>query len=252
MEVRLDDEDGLSYQLMQPLGAVGIPASRALGVAEAQGGRFYRTARTWLTRIVVSQDESLGYPTYRVSYATPQGLAAPAIDVLIDARSGDTDAPEFRLATARLRAEVALAGPVVLSGISAQWSSSSAPNRVTFGTEKPARLTYSYLRPDLPNDLRVVSVVYDTGGRSGTFVNTVSPRQRPLDAMVDIEAVFAAVERSGGADARASLARDWTANAATQTSTGTLLVSVSYLPVNAEAAATFTYEVATGAITRTR
>src|SRR4029079_494850 len=66
MEVKLDDEDGLSYQLMQPLGAVGIPASKALQVAEDQGGRLYRTARTWLTRIVVSQDASLPYPTYRI------------------------------------------------------------------------------------------------------------------------------------------------------------------------------------------
>jgi len=83
MEVKLDDEDGLSYQLMQPLGAVGIPATKALQVAEDQGGRLYRTARTWLTRIVVSQDASLPYPTYRISYASPQGIASPAIDILL-------------------------------------------------------------------------------------------------------------------------------------------------------------------------
>jgi len=127
MEVKLDDEDGLSYQLMQPLGPVGIPATKALQVAEDQGGRLYRTARTWLTRIVVSQDASLPYPTYRVSYASPQGIASPAIDILLDARTGSSDAPEFRSATARLRAEVSLAGPVALSGVSAQWRSSSAP-----------------------------------------------------------------------------------------------------------------------------
>jgi hypothetical protein len=252
MEVKLDDEDGLSYQLMQPLGAVGIPATKALQVAEDQGGRLYRTARTWLTRIVVSQDESLPYPTYRISYASPQGIASPAIDILLDARTGSSDAPEFRNATARLRAEVALAGPVALSGVSAQWRSSSVPNVIGFGADKPVSLTYLYVRPDLPSDLRVVSVVYDTGGRSGAFVNTVTPKQRPLDAVVDIEAAFAAVERSGGADARVPLGRDWNAGASTQTITGRLQVLVSYFPPSAGSAASFTYDVATGQTTRTR
>jgi peptide/nickel transport system permease protein len=253
MEVKLDDEDGLSYQLMQPLGEVGISASKALQLAEDQGGRFYRTARTWLARIVVSQDESLPYPMYRVSYAAPQAISSPAIDILLDARNGSSDAPEFRTATARLRAEVMLAGPVALSAVSAQWTSSSAPNRVTFGAEKPASLTYSYVRPDLPNDLRVVSVTYgDVGGRNGAFLNTVSPKQRPLEARVDVEAIFAAVERFGGADVRARLGKDWSASAATQTFTGKLQVSVSYFPTNAGASATFAYDVATGQITRTR
>jgi hypothetical protein len=175
------------------------------------------------------------------------------IDILLDARNGSSDAPEFRLATARLRAEVALAGPVALSGVNAQWTSSSAIGRITFGTKKPASLTYSYVRPDLPNDLRVASVTYDAlGGRSGTFVNTVNPRQRPMDSVVDIEAAFAAVERSGGADMRAGFGKDWGASAATQTVTGKLLVLVSYFPPNAGPAATFTYDVATGQVTRTR
>ncbi|MDO8506031.1 MAG: ABC transporter permease subunit, partial [Candidatus Limnocylindria bacterium] len=251
MEVKRDDEDGLSYQLMQPLGAVGISASKALQLAEDQGGRFYRTARTWLTRIVISQDQSLPYPTYRVSYATPSGMSSPALDILLDARSGDSDAPEFRAATARLRAEVLLAGPVALSGVSAGWSSSSAANVVTFGTEKPARLTYNFVRPDLPNDTRVVSVNF--GDRPGAFVgNSFPARQQPLGAAVDIEAVFAAVERFGGAAVRAELGKDWSVNASTTTFTGKLQVSVSYSPPNAQAVATFTYDVATGQITRTR
>ncbi len=249
MEVKLDDEDGLSYQLMQPLRAIGIPASKALQLAEDQGGRSYRTARTWLTRIVVSQDESLPYPTYRVSYAVPQGISTPAIDILLDARTGNSDAPEFRSPTARLRAEVLLAGTVALSGISAQWRSSSAPNVVSFGAEKPASLTYAYVRPDLPNDLRVVSVTYDTGGRSGAFVNTVTPRQQPLAMPVDIEAVFAAVERGGGTALRADWGRDWQAGASTVTFTGTLQVRVTYFR-GGPAIATFAYEVVTGAITR--
>jgi len=249
MEVKLDDEDGLSYQLMQPLGAIGIPASRALQLAEDQGGRAYRAARTWLTRIVVSEDLSLPYPTYRVSYAAPQAISSPAIDILLDARTGNADAPEFRSATARLRAEVLLAGTVALSGISAQWRSSSVPNVVSFGAEKPAGLTYSYVRPDLTNDLRVVSVTYDIGGRNGAFVNTVTPRQQPLAMPVDIEAVFAAVERSGGATLRADWGKDWQAGASTVTFTGTLQVRVSYSR-GGPPLATFTYDVATGAITR--
>jgi peptide/nickel transport system permease protein len=249
MEVKLDDEDGLSYQLMQPLGEIGIPASKALQIAEDQGGRFYRTARTWLTRIVVSQDQSLSYPTYRVSYAAPQAISTPAIDILLDARSGNTDAPEFVSATARLRAEVLLAGPVALSGVSAQWRSSSTPNVVSFGADKPASLTYSYVRPDLPSDLRVVSVTYDIGGRSGAFVNTVTPRQQPLAMPVDIEAVFAAVERGGGSTVRAEWGRDWQAGASTVTFAGPLQVRVSYSR-GSPPLATFIYDVVTGAITR--
>ena len=249
MEVKLDDEDGLSYQLMQPLGAIGIPASKALQLAEDQGGRSYRTARTWLTRIVVSQDESLPYPTYRVSYAAPQAISSPAIDILLDARTGNSDAPEFRTATARLRAEVLLAGTVALSGVSAQWRSSSAPNVVGFGAEKPTSLTYAYVRPDLPNDLRVVSVTYDVGGRSGAFVNTVIPRQQPLAMPVDIEAIFAAVERNGGAALRADWGNDWQAGASTVTFAGPLQVRISYSR-GGPPLASFSYDVATGAITR--
>ncbi len=249
MEVKLDDEDGLSYQLMQPLGAIGIPASRALQLAEDQGGRSYRAARTWLTRIVASQDESLPYPTYRVSYAAPQAISTPAIDILLDARTGNADAPEFRSATARLRAEVLLAGTVALSGVSAQWRSSSALNVPGFGAEKPTSLTYSYVRPDLPNDLRVVSVTSDVGGRSGAFVNTVIPRQQPLAMPVDIEAVFAAVERGGGSTVRAEWGRDWQAGASTVSFAGHLQVRISYSR-GGPPLATFSYDVATGAITR--
>lgn len=254
MEVKLDDEDGLSYQLMQPLGAVGIPASKALQLAEDQGGRFYRTARTWLTRIVISQDESLPYPTYRVSYAAPQAISSPAIDILLAARDGSSDAPEFRSATARLRAEVLLAGPVVLTGVNATWRSSSAPNAVTFGTEKVATITYLFLRPDLPNDLRVVSVTYgDVGGRNGAFVNSVAQRQRPLGQMVDVEAAFAAIERGGGADVRAQWGKDWQAVAQTEavTAIGPVRVRVYYLR-GGPPLATFFYDVSTGAVTRTQ
>lgn len=254
MEVKRDDDDGLAYELMQPLGAVGITASRALQLAEDQGGRSYRTARTWLVRIVISQDQTLPYPTYRVSYSTPQGLASPAIDILLDARSGESDAPEFRAATARLRAEALLAGPVALSGVTARWSSSGAPNVVTFGAEKPASITYMFVRPDLPNDTRVVSVTYgDIAGRNGAFVGNTSPnRQQPLGTTVDIEGAFAAIERFGGAAVRAELGKDWSVNASTTAFTGKLQVAVSYFPPNAQAVATFTYDVATGQITRTR
>ncbi len=252
MEVKLDDEDGLSYELMQPLGDAVISASDALKTAEDQGGRFYRTARAWLTRVVLSQDDSLSYPTYRVSYATPQGLDSPAIDILLDARNGSSDAPEFRTATSRLRAEVLLAGSVALAGVSAQWTSSSAPNAVTFGVEKAMSITYRYVRPDLPNDLRVVSVTYgDIAGRNGAFVNTVSPRQQPLGSAVDIEAVFGAVERSGGSALRTEFGKDWQVDASTVTFTGKVQVRVTYFR-GGPPVASFVYDVATGTVTRTQ
>ena len=123
------------------------------------------------------------------------------------------------------------------------------PNVVGFGAEKPVNLTYSYIRPDLPNDLRVVSVAYDVGGRSGAFVNTVTPRQQTLALPVDIEAIFAAVERSGGSNLRAEWGRDWQAGGSTVTFAGPLQVRISYSR-GGPPLATFTYDVATGAVTR--
>jgi hypothetical protein len=95
----------------------------------------------------------------------------------------------------------------------------------------------------------VVSVTYDIGGRSGAFVNTVIPRQQPLALAVDIEAVFALVERSGGSAVRAEWGRDWQAGASTVTFAGPLQVRVSYSRTGPPLA-TFIYDVATGAITR--
>jgi peptide/nickel transport system permease protein len=245
MEVKLDDEDGLSYGLMQPLHDVGIPAAKALQLAEDQGGRAYRTARAWLTRIVVSQDGTLAYPTYRVSYAVPSNIGSPAIDILLDARTGASDAPEFQLATARLRAEALLAGPVALSGVNARWSSSSAPNIVTFGAAKPAAITYIYVRSDLPNDTRLVSVFY--GERQGAFVGS-GVRQQPLAVPIDIEAIFAAVERAGGSAVRAEWGSDWQAFAST---VGPSEVRVGYMR-GGPPLVSFTYDIATRAITRTQ
>lgn len=253
MEVKLDDEDGLAYQLMRPLDATAdlISSTSALQLAEGRGGRGHRTARTWLVRVVLSQDRSLPFPTYRVSYATPQGMAAPAIDMLFDARTGDADSKEFRGATARLRAEALLGGPVALAGVSARWTSGTVSGGATFGADRPATISYSYVRPDLPNDTRLATVTI--GERGSAAVGTTFPRRQPLGSEVDIEEAFAAVERSGGADARAAWGRDWSATASTEAFTGRLQVAVSYFPPgNVPAGASFTFDVATGAVVRTR
>ena len=94
-------------------------------------------------------------------------------------------------------------------------------------------------------------MTYDVGGRSGAFVNTVTPRQQPLALQVDIEAVFAAVERTGGAALRADWGRDWQAGASTVTFAGPLQVRVSYSR-GGPPLASFTYDVATGQVTRTQ
>jgi hypothetical protein len=178
---------------------------------------------------------------------------SPIVDVLVDASRVGPETAEFRLAFATLRAESALGGPVALVSASAGWSAAGAQGG--HGVDQPGSLRYSFVRSDLPNDLRVASV-----GTLGAFgqiaVGSTTVRQPPLPAGFDIERSFAAVERAGGAAVRGQWSRegapDWGANAFTDLRGQTVVVLVQYFRARGTGSAIFLYEVGTGEVRRTQ
>ncbi len=123
---RFDDEDNLLYSLMSAPKEWSLSWSDALAKAESQGGTAYRSnARGWLTRVVLTAREERTY--YRTLYTPPTGAGIPAIDVVVDARTGAVnDTAEMRAFGMRIRAEGLLGGVVALASASATWRSASA------------------------------------------------------------------------------------------------------------------------------
>src|SRR5258705_13814041 len=90
------------------------------------------------------------------------------------------------------------------------------------GAEGPLGPAESFIRADLPADLRVAflsttsappgaTVVAGVGGSPSANIVINNPRPVPLSAPVDVEKAFAGVEAAGGRDARASIG-GWIAN----------------------------------------
>ena len=254
MEVKHDDEDGLDYAALQPLGAWTVPVDRALEIAEQRGGRSFRNStRAWLIRVVLEEPPGLGTPAYRVLYSAPGSPATPNVDVLVDAARDGPETAAFRLAAATVRAEAALGGPVALVSANATWTATTAASG-GFGATEPTNVGYTFERSDLMTDLRTVNV--GGAGSSGPpFVGTSSVRQTPLPGRVDIEAAFAEVERQGGAALHDQWTRDgtteWQATARTVLQDRAVLVEVTYFRAF-QIAATFTYDAASGRVERIR
>jgi peptide/nickel transport system permease protein len=254
MEVRHDDEDGLDYAALQPLGTWTVTQDRAIELAEQRGGRAFRNgSRAWLVRVVLEQPPGLGGPAYRVLYSAPASPATPNVDVLVDAARDEPETAAFRFAAAGVRAQAALGGPVALVNAGAAWIATTA-TPAGFGVTQPTSISFTFMRSDHSNDLRTVTV--GAGGSSGPpFVGTSGVRQVPLPGPVDIEAAFAEVERQGGAALREQWIRDgttdWRVTARTMLQSGAILVELTYFRV-VEVAATFTYDAASGRVERVR
>jgi peptide/nickel transport system permease protein len=254
MEVRHDDEDGLDYAALQPLGTWTVTQDRAIELAEQRGGRAFRNgSRAWLVRVVLEQPPGLGGPAYRVLYSAPASPATPNVDVLVDAARDEPETAAFRFAAAGVRAQAALGGPVALVNAGAAWIATTA-TPAGFGVTQPTSISFTFMRSDHSNDLRTVTV--GAGGSSGPpFVGTSGVRQVPLRGPVDIEAAFAEVERQGGAALREQWIRDgttdWRVTARTMLQSGAVLVELTYFRV-VEVAATFTYDAASGRVERVR
>ena len=260
---RFDDEDGLLYSLMTAPKDWTVPWSDALAKAESQGGTAYRSSnRGWLVRAVLTAREGRAY--YRVAYTPQAGAGLPGVDVVVDARTADTanETADMRAFGIRIRAENLLGGVVVQTGASANWRSESAPPpQRGFGAKRPLSIGASFIRADLPADLRVVflsqtsappdaTVIAQVGGSPSANIVVNNPRPVPLSTPVDVEKVFAAVEAAGGRDARSST-EDWIATVNATMSNGALAVVVNYSIANRGTfLAQYRYDAVTGAVTR--
>jgi hypothetical protein len=158
----------------------------------------------------------------------------------------------------RVRVEGLLGGVVALAGAQATWRSASAPAAQRgFGADRPVNSSASFIRADLPTDLRVAFVGTTTTSTPGTNVNTAAgnvipqnPRLVPLPVPVDVERAFAAAEAAGGKDARAST-EDWIAGVSAFMQNGVLVVNVSYTIANrGTLLGQFRYDPVSGAVTR--
>jgi len=255
MEVQHDDEDSLDYKTMAPLGSWSMAVPRALALGEDAGGRAFRnSSRSWLARVVLVRQSALPVPTYRVLYSSPNAIADPNVDVLLDATQNGEETPELRRGFATLRAEAALGGPVILIGASANWRASVGASG-GFGVDRPVGVRYSFMRAEAASDTRVATV--SAGAGSGpVVVGSASVRQAALPAAFDIESVLGAVERQGGAELRATWARqgvsDWSANAFADLRTGSFAIIVTYVQIPGPGFVPFRYDLATGRVERTQ
>jgi len=250
MEIRrFDDEDNLLYRLMTPPKDATLSSSDALAKAESQGGTAYRSnARGWLVRVVLTGRDELTY--YRALYTPVNGAGIPAVDVVVDARTGDADSTAIRQFGMRVRAETMLGGEVVQSSASGTWRSTEAPAAQRgFGAEKPLAMGASFNRIDLPSDLRTAFV--SSGSNSSANIVTNNPRIPALSAPIDVVKAFAAVEAAGGRDARATTA-DWIATVNANMQSGALVVIVFYTVANrGTSLGQYRYDPITGAASRT-
>jgi len=260
---RFDDEDNLLYSLMTAPNDWTLSWSDALARAESQGGTAYRSAaRGWLVRVVLTGREGRTY--YRATYTPPLGAGLPSVDLVVDARTGATanDTADMRTFGTRIRAENLLGGVVVLTSLSANWRSASAPPAQRgFGAERPLSTGASFIRADLPADLRVAflsttsappgaTVIAAAGGSPSANVVVDNLRPAPLSAPVDVERAFAAVEAAGGHDARFTT-EDWIASLNASMQNGVLVVTVNYFIANRGTfLGQYRYDPVTGAVTR--
>ena len=255
METKLDEEDAFDWPSLLPLHDPTVTARDALAKAEDRGGRPYRSSqRQWLVRLVLLESPDLGGPMLRVAYSAPETPESPAVDVLVDGRTGEVDPPALRLTGARLSAEAALGGPVALAQQGARWLANAPPDLRGFGANEPIEESYGFVRADAPGDRRIATVFFGTHSGVGG-VGTLSERPPLLAAPVDLRRAFAAVEAAGGRALREEWARAglrvWSAGAATQVREGRVVVAVTYVRSVTDQPS-FRYDVATGQVTRTQ
>ena len=249
METKRDVEDGLTLDASSPLDTAPTVDWRvALGVAEKEGGAQYRASlRTWLIRVVLARDPATGDVYYRTMY-TSGSAVTPTIDSVVDAGTGAPASARLRDATMRQRAQDALGGPVALVSANMFWRNAGDPNG-GFGAALPFQVTYGFVRADLPDDRRVVTVFYAQSSQAPPFVTTQQQRPSVIDVAVDLQAAFDRVEESGGSAVRSG--KGWSASAFVQRQSGRVVVLVSY-QLFPNATATFVYDPATGEVTRTQ
>ncbi len=258
METKRDEEDGLILG-DTPLGEWKATWQDALASAERVGGGGFRSnTRTWLVRVVLTQEPELGIPLYRALYTSGSIVGQPTIDAAIDANTGAPPAQAHLFGLARIQARTALNGPVMVTGANAIWRAQAPPLSTGFGADRPVSMSFSFVRLD-QDDRRSVNV--SVGTQTVVNVGQISARPPALPEAFDIAAAFQVVERGGGREVRDGWARAgnaaWTANAFVMNDAAPS-VRVDYVQLAttpqapAAAFASFRYDLATGQVTRTR
>jgi peptide/nickel transport system permease protein len=256
METKRDEEDGLLLGTT-PLGEWKATWQDALASAERVGGGGYRSStRTWLVRVTLTKEPELGLTLYRALYSSGNNVGVPNLDVAIDANTGAPPPPAQQFGLARIQARTALNGPVMVTGASAFWRAQAPPVSTGFDADQPVSMTFSFMRSD-QDDRRSVNVL--VGAQTVVNVGQTSARLPALPESFDIVGAFQAVERGGGREVRDGWARAgnaaWSANA-TIVNDAAPHVRTDYrlaptTPQGPPAAfASFTYDLASGRITR--
>lgn len=260
MEVkRFDAEDDLPFESYRPIGEATTAWETALRAAEERGGRAYRAANNgWITTVALVDEAEDPGPKYAVSYSRRTiGTTTAGPRMAIDAGTGEVRGLN-ELADATRRASSALDGPVQLSRASAlwRWQPPPAPSALALGADRPTGRSYSFVRRDLPEDRRNVSVNYDAASQSGLpFVSVSTQQARPpvLAGRVDLVRAFQRAEESGGRELRQGwerARRAWQADASTAVVDGATIVNVFYIAQDAGERAQFRYDPRTDTVTR--
>lgn len=251
MEVkRFDHEDDLFFDALRPLGEWKAGWEKALGAAEELDGRNFRNRNPeYVVHVILRQEHGAPAPEYRVRYGSRIG--PPLLDIRVSALSGAIEITrETRFADAFGRAREALRGDVVLVAVFGRWQAAAPGRPDAHGVGRPGMLTYSFARADLPADTRTARVTYAGPSTLPQVLVGSGSGRPPTISFVDLEAVFARVEDSGGRALRdrwsSEGARDWTVSAFTLWEPAPV-VNFNY-SATAAGQVTFSYDIRTGRI----
>ncbi|MGH2379485.1 MAG: hypothetical protein ACRDGT_13585, partial [Candidatus Limnocylindria bacterium] len=268
MEVKLDaNEDGLLIDSLAPLGEPEVADWRkALAAADELGGRLFRDQNvSYLVKVILAQDVDAEKPMYRVQYGREVGGIQR--ELRIDARTGSTSLPpEEILPTAASHARVALGGEARLVRVGASWQS-PGPNRPrAYGTDRPVRYSFTFVRGDI-NDPLTVGVGMEAGHETIASVTRVRPfafgadsRTLPVPPFM-LDELVAAFEQALAAGLRETIAAAtaerfsvWNVGATSVFAEDRWLIDVTLTgqrsATRTDLLATFRYDPESGAVTQ--
>jgi ABC-type dipeptide/oligopeptide/nickel transport system permease subunit len=267
MDVKLNaNEDGLLIDSLAPLGDEKVADWRlALAAADDISGRVFRDQNvSYQVKVILAQDIDAEKPMYRIQYGREVG--GTQRELRIDARTASTSlAAEEILPTAASLARVQLGGEVRLINVSVSWQSPGANRARAYGTDKPSRYGFTFVRGDI-NFPSTVHVSMEAGhetiagvSQGGFFGRLVDSRTMPVppfslhELVTAFQKVDAAVLRERRAELVAQGYPLWDASATSAFVDGRWYVDVSHSAQrtpNARSDASFRlrYDPATGEI----
>lgn len=151
MDVKLDaNEDGLLIPSLQPLPDADFAGwEKALASAEElTQSSFRNSSPSYVVRVVLAQDVDAPKPMYRVLYG--RTVQDTQRQLRIDGLTGTTSLPPAEIVpTAASLARAELGGEARLISVSVSWQSPGANRVRAYGTEKPSRYGFTFVRGDI-------------------------------------------------------------------------------------------------------